>query len=142
MPDGNIRILVAIADVDSVVKKDSATDAHARINGTSVYPGGPVFSMLPEKLSTDLTSLNQDADRLAIIMEFVTGKDGDIKCSDVCTGLVRNKCKLNYNSVGQWLDGKTRVRRTNPSRRKSWPNSACNTKPANVCSNLEKNTAH
>ena len=106
MSDGNIRILVGIADVDSVVKKDSATDAHARVNGTSVYTGGPVFSMLPEKLSTDLTSLGQDVDRLAILMEFVTGADGDIKCSDVCTALVRNKAKLNYTSVGQWLDGK------------------------------------
>ena len=107
LPDGNIRILVGIADVDSIVKKDSATDVHARANCTSVYTGGPVFPMLPEKLSTDLTSLGQGADRLAIIMEFVTGPDGDITCSDVCTALVRNKAKLNYTHVASWLDGKT-----------------------------------
>ncbi len=69
MPDGRIRVLVGVADVDAVVSANSATDAHARINATSVYSGGPVFPMLPERLSTDLTSLGQDVDRRAMIME-------------------------------------------------------------------------
>ena len=103
-PDGSIRVLVAIADVDAVVTSKSAIDVHARANATSVYPGGPVFPMLPERLSTDLTSLKPDADRRAIVMEYVVGNDGKVICADVCRGLVRNHAQLNYNQVGSWLE--------------------------------------
>jgi len=104
MADGNIRVLVAIADVDATVKKGSATDLHANANATSVYTGGPVFPMLPEKLSTDLTSLGPNVDRPAIIMEFVVGQDGAVVCADVCTATVRNRAQLNYDQVGRWLN--------------------------------------
>jgi VacB/RNase II family 3'-5' exoribonuclease len=103
MPNGNIRVLVGVADVDATVKKGSATDQHAGANATSVYTGGPVFSMLPEKLSTDLTSLGPNVDRPAIIMEFVAGQDGDVVCADVCTAVVRNQAQLNYDQAGRWL---------------------------------------
>jgi VacB/RNase II family 3'-5' exoribonuclease len=103
MPNGNIRVLVGVADVDATVKKGSATDLHASTNATSVYTGGPVFPMLPEKLSTDLTSLGPNADRPAIIMEFVADKDGVVVCADVCTAIVRNQAQLNYDQVGRWL---------------------------------------
>jgi exoribonuclease-2 len=107
LSNGNIRVLVGIADVDSVVTNNSATDAHARANATSVYTGGPVFPMLPERLSTDLTSLSQDADRRAIIMEFVVSPGGDVVCAEVCAAVLRNKAKLNYNQVAAWLGGAT-----------------------------------
>jgi VacB/RNase II family 3'-5' exoribonuclease len=103
MPDGNIRVLVGVADVDAIVKKGSATDQHAGANATSVYTGGPVFPMLPEKLSTDLTSLGPNVDRAAIIMEFVASREGDVVCADVCTAVVRNRAQLNYDQVGRWL---------------------------------------
>jgi VacB/RNase II family 3'-5' exoribonuclease len=103
-PDGRIRVLVGVADVDAVVAANSATDAHARINATSVYTGGPVFPMLPERLSTDLTSLGPDADRRAIVMEFIVGSDGQVVCSDLCRALVRNQAQLNYDQVGNWLE--------------------------------------
>jgi VacB/RNase II family 3'-5' exoribonuclease len=103
LPNDDIRVLVAIADVDSIVKKASATDAHAQLNATSVYTGGPVFPMLPERLSTDLTSLCQDKDRPAIIMEFIVAKEGKVTCSEVCTDIVRNQARLNYDQVGKWL---------------------------------------
>jgi exoribonuclease-2 len=105
LPNGNIRVLVGIADVDAVVTANSATNAHARANATSVYTGGPVFPMLPERLSTDLTSLSQDADRRAIVMEFVVSADGDVVCADHCAALLRNKAKLNYDQVAAWLAG-------------------------------------
>jgi exoribonuclease-2 len=105
MPDGKIRVLVGIADVDAVVTAGSATDTQARKNATSVYSGGPVFPMLPERLSTDLTSLSQDADRRALIMEFVVSAEGDVVCADVCTAALRNKAKLNYDQVAAWLKG-------------------------------------
>jgi VacB/RNase II family 3'-5' exoribonuclease len=104
MPDGRIRVLVGVADVDAVVAPSSPTDAHARINATSVYTGGPVFPMLPERLSTDLTSLEPDADRRALVMEFVVGSDGQVVCSEVCRALVRNRAQLNYDQVGSWLE--------------------------------------
>jgi ribonuclease R len=104
LPDGKIRVRVGIADVDAVVGGNSATDAHARANATSVYTGGPVFPMLPERLSTDLTSLGQGDDRQALIMEFVVGKDGGVVCADVCAAVLRNKARLNYDQVADWLE--------------------------------------
>jgi len=79
LPDETVKILVAIADVDAVVKKRSAVDDHARQNTTSVYTAAETFSMLPEKLSTDITSLNYESDRLAIVIEMVlAGMDRSI----------------------------------------------------------------
>jgi len=77
-PDRSVNILVAIADVDALVTKDSALDAHARHNTTSVYTSGDLFPMLPEKLSTDLTSLGEGQDRLALVVEFVVAEDGAV----------------------------------------------------------------
>lgn len=104
--DGSIRVLVGIADVDAVVQRGTKLDEHAAFNATSVYTGGPTFPMLPERLSTDLTSLKQDADRVAIVIEFRTCNDGDVQGVDVYSALVRNRARLNYDEVGKWLDGK------------------------------------
>jgi VacB/RNase II family 3'-5' exoribonuclease len=103
MPEGAVKILVAIADVDALVKKQSALDDHARHNTTSVYTAAEIFPMLPEKLSTDLTSLNYDSDRLAIVIEMVIARDGLLQSSDLYGATVRNHAKLAYNSVAGWL---------------------------------------
>lgn len=105
MPDGAAKILIAIADVDAVVKKRSAIDDHARQNTTSVYTVAETFHMLPEKLSTDLTSLNYESDRLAIVVEIVLAADGSLLSSGVYRAMVRNHAKLAYNSVAGWLEG-------------------------------------
>jgi exoribonuclease-2 len=105
LPDGAVKILVAIADVDAVVKKRSALDDHARQNTTSVYTVAATFPMLPEKLSTDLTSLNYAEDRLAIVIEMVLAGDGALQSSDIYQATVRNWAKLAYNSVAGWLEG-------------------------------------
>jgi exoribonuclease-2 len=104
LPDGLVKVLVAVADVDALVKKDSAIDQHARQNTTSIYTEAKIFPMLPEKLSTDLTSLNYSEDRYAMVVEFVIAKDGTIARSDVYSALVRNQAKLAYNSIAAWLD--------------------------------------
>jgi VacB/RNase II family 3'-5' exoribonuclease len=106
LPDGAVKILVAIADVDAVVKQPSALDDHARQNTTSVYTVAQTFPMLPEKLSTDLTSLNFRADRVAIVIEMVIAADGSLQSSEIYQATVRNKAKLAYNSVAAWLEGK------------------------------------
>ena len=105
MPGGAVKILVAIADVDALVKKHSALDAHAQHNTTSVYTAAEIFPMLPEKLSTDLTSLNYESDRLAIVVEMIIAEDGSLQSSDIYGATVRNRAKLAYNSVAGWLDG-------------------------------------
>ena len=105
MPGGAAKVLVAIADVDAIVKKQSALDDYARHNTTSVYTGAETFPMLPEKLSTDLTSLNCETDRLAIVVEMVIAGDGTLQGSDLYGAIVRNNAKLAYNSVGGWLEG-------------------------------------
>src|SRR5450432_2189626 len=93
MPDGAAKVLVAIADVDAVVKKQSALDDHARQNTTSIYTVAETFPMLPEKLSTDLTSLNLESDRLAIVIEMVVVGDGSLQSSDLYQATVRNRAK-------------------------------------------------
>jgi VacB/RNase II family 3'-5' exoribonuclease len=105
LPGGAAKVLVAIADVDAVVKKRSALDDHARQNTTSVYTVAETFPMLPEKLSTNLTSLNYASDRLAIVIEMVLAGDGSLQSSDLYEAVVRNRAKLAYNSVAGWLEG-------------------------------------
>jgi VacB/RNase II family 3'-5' exoribonuclease len=106
LPDKSVRILVAIADVDSRVKIDSAIDVHARQNTTSLYTSARNFPMLPEKLSTGLTSFNYHEDRRSIVIDIVIDNSGEIKGSNIYTALVRSQAKLAYNSVGAWLEGK------------------------------------
>jgi len=98
-------IMVAIADVDALVHKDSALDAHARHNTTAVYTSGDIFPMLPEKLSTNLTSLSEGEDRLALVVEFAVAQDGTVLHSALYQALVHNHAKLAYNSVAAWLMG-------------------------------------
>lgn len=102
---GAVKILVAIADVDAWVKRDSPLDEHARGNTTSVYTVAQIFSMLPEALSTDLSSLIEEKDRLAIVIEMTVAADGALSGSDVYRAVVRNKAKLAYDSVAAWLTG-------------------------------------
>ena len=109
LPGDKVKILVAVADVDSIVKKGSAIDDHARHNTTSVYTAAMIFPMLPEKLSTDLTSLNLQADRLSMVIEMVIGPDGSVLDSQIYRARVRNHAKLAYNSLAAWLDGKRAV---------------------------------
>ena len=106
LTDTQVKVLVAVADVAALVKKNSAIDAHARQNTTSVYTAGRIFPMLPEKLSTDLTSLNYHEDRPAMIIEMVIGDGGVMQGSNIYRARVRNHAKLAYNSVAAWLEGK------------------------------------
>src|SRR5512143_1727501 len=94
MPDGVTKVLIAIADVDALVKKRSALDDHARQNTTSVYTVAETFPMLPERLSTDLTSPSYESDRLAIVIEMVLAGDGTPQSSDLYGATVRNRAKL------------------------------------------------
>jgi len=106
LPDGRARVLVAIADVDNLVKKDSALDSHAEHNTTSVYTAAEIFPMLPEDLSTGLTSLNLDEERSAVVVEMVIEADGSVTDGqDIYRARVRNRAKLAYNSVAGWLEG-------------------------------------
>ncbi len=104
LPAGDVRIMVGIADVDTLVHIHSAIDAHAAENGTSVYTGVKTFSMLPEKLSTDMTSLVEGAERSSIVIDMVLAKDGTVKENDVYRARVHNYARLSYETVGAWLD--------------------------------------
>ncbi len=105
LSNGQVRILVAVADVDALVHKGSALDAHAARNTTSVYTPATIFPMLPAALSTDLTSLNEDQDRIAIVADMVFQEDGSLATSEIYRAQVRNQAKLAYNSVAAWLTG-------------------------------------
>jgi VacB/RNase II family 3'-5' exoribonuclease len=105
-PSGATKVLVAIADVAATVKRGSAIDQHAAVNTTSVYTAAQVFPMLPERLSTNLTSLGEGADRLAIVLEMMVGADGRVASSSVYRAIVRNHAKLAYNALAAWIGGK------------------------------------
>ena len=105
LPDGTTRLLVGIADVDSSVPKGSAIDQHASSETTSVYTGVATFPMLPEALSTDLTSLRDAQERLSIIIELRVTADGEVKSHDGYPAWLRNRAKLAYSSTGAWLEG-------------------------------------
>src|SRR5262249_461385 len=103
--NGAVTLLVAIADVDSAVGKGSSVDQHAALNTTSVYTPGAIFPMLPERLSTDLTSLADHQHRLSIVVQFTVASSGDGGDADLFRARVHNRAKLAYNSVGAWLAG-------------------------------------
>jgi len=103
--DGAVKVLVAVADVDAAVAKGSPVDRHAALNTTSVYTPAVIFPMLPERLSTDLTSLADREDRLAVVVEFAVAASGELMASDLYRAVVTNHAKLAYNSVGAWLAG-------------------------------------
>jgi VacB/RNase II family 3'-5' exoribonuclease len=106
LQDGAVKILVAIADVDALVHRGSPIDEHARSNTTSVYTVPQIFPMLPEKLSTDLTSLAEGQDRLAVVIDMTVNVDGTLSASELYRARVRNRAKLAYNGVGAWLAGR------------------------------------
>ncbi len=101
-----IRVLVGIADVDSAVPKGSPIDGHAASETTSVYTTVHTFPMIPEELSTDLTSLAENGDRAAIVIEFVVTADGSLGATEIYPALVRNHAQLTYNATGAWLEGR------------------------------------
>src|ERR1700716_1543865 len=96
---GAIRVRIGVADVDTLVHLGSAADEHAAKNTTSVYTGVAVFPMLPDRLSCDLSSLNEGEDRLAVVVEFDVAADGGISNSSVYRALVHNKAKLTYDAI-------------------------------------------
>jgi VacB/RNase II family 3'-5' exoribonuclease len=106
LSNGQTKVLVGIADVDSFVSQGSPIDIHASREATTVYTGARNFHMLPEELSTDATSLLERDNELCIVIEFVVGGDGQIVSGDLYRALVHNQAQLTYNGVGPWLEGK------------------------------------
>jgi VacB/RNase II family 3'-5' exoribonuclease len=105
LPNGDVKVLIGIADVDAFVPKQTAIDQHAAREATTVYTGIRNFPMLPEELSTGKTSLLEHQDCLSVVTEFVVGADGHVTSSNVYRALVRNQAQLQYNSIGAWLEG-------------------------------------
>jgi VacB/RNase II family 3'-5' exoribonuclease len=104
LDDKTVRVLVGIADVDALASCESPIDLHAQREATTVYTGVRTFPMLPEQLSTGITSLLENEDRLAVVVEY-TVRDGELQSGDVYSALVRNKAQLTYDAVGAWLEG-------------------------------------
>jgi VacB/RNase II family 3'-5' exoribonuclease len=104
LPNGDVKVLIGVADVDAFVPKGSPIDLHAAKETTSVYTGVRIFPMLPVELSTDTTSLLENGDKLSVVTEFVVAADGTLKSEDVYRAIVHNKAQLAYNAVGAWLE--------------------------------------
>jgi exoribonuclease-2 len=109
LPNGSVRIYVAVADVDALVKKGTPIDQHARLNTTSVYTSARIFPMLPDQLSTDLTSLNPNEIRLALITEMEFRNNGALLHSSIYRGRVLNKAQLAYDAVSAWIEGEANL---------------------------------
>ena len=107
LTNGDVKVMIGIADVDAFVPKNTAIDLHAAKETTTVYAGIRNFPMLPEELSTGITSLLENQDCLSVVIEFVVDSTGNLKSSVVYRAVVRNKAQLQYNSVGAWLEGRS-----------------------------------
>ncbi len=105
LPNGDVKVMIGIADVDAFVAKDTPIDQHAERETTSVYTGVSIFPMLPEELSTGASSLLENSDRPAVVTEFMVNASGALTSSNVYRAIVRNKAQLTYNTVGAWLEG-------------------------------------
>jgi VacB/RNase II family 3'-5' exoribonuclease len=105
LADGRIRVLIGVADVDARVGRGTVLDGHAKSETTSVYTGVKVFPMLPAELSEGITSLNENQDRMAHVIEFTVDAAGTVSDGKVFAALVRNRAQLAYNGVGAWLEG-------------------------------------
>jgi exoribonuclease-2 len=105
LPDGRIRVLVGVADVDARVSLGTVIDGHAKSETTSVYTGVKVFPMLPSELSEGITSLNENQDRVALVIEFAVDTGGTASDEKAYRALVHNRAQLAYNGVGAWLEG-------------------------------------
>jgi exoribonuclease-2 len=106
LPDGRIRVLIGVADVDARIAKGTVIDGHAKSETTSVYTGVKVFPMLPAELSEGITSLNENEDRVALVIEYTVDSAGTAADGKAYRALVHNRAQLAYNSVGAWLEGK------------------------------------
>ena len=137
VPEG-IRVLVGIADVDAMVACSTPIDAHAQRETTTVYTGIRTFPMLPERLSTDLTSLGENRDRDAIVIEMVVGPDGDIGASSVYPARVRNRAQLTYSGVGPWLEGTGAA----PAKVAAWPDLAAQVQLQNEAAHALREARH
>src|ERR1700733_2305245 len=104
LPNGDVKVMVGIAELDTFVPKLSAIDQHAARETTTVYAGVRNFPMLPEELSTGKTSLLENQERLSVVIEFVVDSNGHVSASDVYRAVVRNQAQLQYNSLGAWLE--------------------------------------
>jgi exoribonuclease-2 len=104
LPDGRIRVLIGVADVDARVSKGTIIDGHAESETTSVYTGVKVFPMLPTELSEGITSLNENEDRVAVVIEYAVDKTGTVSDGKAYRAMVRNHAQLAYNAVGAWLE--------------------------------------
>ncbi|HEY6338126.1 MAG TPA: RNB domain-containing ribonuclease [Candidatus Sulfotelmatobacter sp.] len=107
LPNGDAKVRVGIADVDSFAPERTPIDLHATRETTTVYAGIRNFPMLPEELSTGLTSLLENQDRLSMVIEFTVAAAGGVSGGQLYRALVSNKAQLQYNSVGAWLEGKS-----------------------------------
>ncbi|MGD0468021.1 MAG: RNB domain-containing ribonuclease [Terriglobales bacterium] len=105
LPNGDVKVMIGIADVDAFIAKDSPIDQHAAKETTTVYAGICNFPMLPEELSTGASSLLENVDRPSVVTEFEISASGSLDSSDVYRAIVRNKAQLTYSAVGAWLEG-------------------------------------
>ncbi len=103
-PDGSLRLLVSIADVDALVPEGSVLDQDARRRATSVYLAGLVLNMLPPALSEDALSLVPGKDRPALTVELRIDPEGTVTSVDVWKTLIRSAARLDYDGVTRFLD--------------------------------------
>jgi len=111
LPNGDVKVMVGIADVDAFVVKDSPgkaspIDQHASKETTTVYTGIINFAMLPEELSAGASSLLENVDRPGVVVEFTITTAGSMSSSNVYRAIVRNKAQLTYGAIGAWLEGR------------------------------------
>ena len=101
--NGAFFLSVHIADVSHYVREHSALDNEAKERGTSVYLVDRVLPMLPKRLSNGICSLNAGEDRLAMSIEMMIDRDGNVKTYEIFPSVIQVYRRLTYNIVRKIL---------------------------------------
>jgi ribonuclease R len=103
---GGHKLKVAIADVAAYVRPQSPLDREARRRGNSVYFPDRVVPMLPERLSNDLCSLKEGADRPAIVCHLTIDATGKTLAVGFSRAVIRIAAGLSYVDAQAAIDGR------------------------------------
>lgn len=103
--DNQWKLFVAISDTSEFIIEGSKLDSEAKNRTSSVYCLGKNIPMIPQRLSSDLCSLIENKERLAIVCEMDFNENGEMVKSNFYEALIMSKAKMHYNEVEDYLNG-------------------------------------
>lgn len=104
LPNGGMRVWVAIADVAHYVEEGGALDKEAKNRGNSIYFPNHVVPMLPDRLSNDLCSLCPNVDRYVVVAQMDLDAKGRSCNQRFYRAIIHSFARLTYEQVQAMID--------------------------------------